>query len=104
MSLSVNVITDTVNEGQVLLDGVPISAGSYTTFTGCQDRVYAQVPMTIGTHVLTAPAPFQAYYYALTTAESLAFSLGGAFLPNAVLVDSTICHPGGPIRWMRRQA
>ncbi|MBK9074056.1 MAG: IgGFc-binding protein [Flavobacteriales bacterium] len=90
------LVTDAINAGAVLLDGVAIPAASFTPYIQRPDKAYADVLLTQGSHSLIAPGPFLAHNYGFGAAESYAQGIGSA-LPPALGQDSIICHPGGPI-------
>ncbi|MBK9539671.1 MAG: hypothetical protein IPO12_13145 [Flavobacteriales bacterium] len=90
------LVTDAINAGAVLLDGVAIPAASFTPYIQRPDKAYADVLLTQGSHTLSAPGPFLAHSYGFGAAESYAQGIGSA-LPPALGQDSIICHPGGPI-------
>ncbi|MBK8339280.1 MAG: hypothetical protein IPK99_04425 [Flavobacteriales bacterium] len=90
------LVTDAINAGAVLLDGVPIPAASFTSYAQRPDKAYTDVLLTQGSHSLVAPGPFLAHNYGFGAAESYAQGIGSA-LPPALGQDSIICHPGGPI-------
>ncbi len=90
------LVTDAINAGAVLLDGVAIPAASFTPYIQRPDKAYADVLLTQGSHTLSAPGPFLAHSYGFGSAESYAQGIGSV-LPPASGPDSVICHAGGPI-------
>lgn len=86
-----NVICETADIGTVLLDNVPIPAGSFTPFAANPVNSYAQVTITQGSHNLQAPNGFSGYVYGTGSAESYAYSVGSFRPEPPLLVDSALC-------------
>lgn len=88
---NVNVIMRTSNIGQLSLDGVPVPASSFSTFTSNVTMSYAQLSLTQGSHTLNADSGFTAYSYGTGSAESYAYSVGSYSKLQAINVDSVLC-------------
>lgn len=90
-SHNLNVIVETVDIGTVLLDNVPIPAGSFTAFPSNPLNSYASVPIAQGSHNIQAPNGFSAYVYGTGSAESYAYSVGSFQSEPPLLIDSALC-------------
>lgn len=88
--------TDSANAGQVLLDGTPIPPGDFVPYANMPGRVHADVVLSQGSHLLTAPLPFIAHTYGYGPAGSYAQGVG-LLLSTAFGADTVVCHAGGPI-------
>jgi gliding motility-associated-like protein len=91
----VNVVTKTVNTpGGILLDGVPIPAGSYTPCTGNPAYSFAAISITAGSHTLFTDSSFIATTYAWGQYESYGYLAGANLIdllaqPNIVFNSDT---------------
>jgi len=77
-------LTNDATAGNVLLDGAPIPAGSFTVLAGTGYST-AQVPISVGSHTLSAPNPLGLYVYGYAAFDSYGypggFSTGNGPLP-----------------------
>lgn len=91
----VNLVTKTVNTpGLILLDGVPIPAGSYTPVQGNPAYSFAAISITSGSHVLFTDSAFIATTYAWGQYESYGYLAGANLIdllaqPNIVFNNDT---------------
>lgn len=86
-----NIIVETADIGNILLDNVPIPAGSFSTFTANPLNAYAQITLAQGSHNLQANNGVTAYIYGMGTAESYSYSVGSFKSEPLFVVDTTIC-------------
>lgn len=86
-----NIIVETADVGNVLLDNVPIPASNFTLFSANPLNSYAQVPLTQGSHNLQANNGLTAYIYGMGSAESYSYSVGSFQSEPTFVVDTTIC-------------
>lgn len=86
-----NIIVETADIGNILLDNVPIPAGSFSMFTANPLNAYAQITLTQGSHSLQANNGVTAYIYGMGTAESYSYSVGSYKAEPLFVVDTTIC-------------
>ena len=86
-----NIVVETADIGNVLLDNNPIPAGNFSTFTSNPLNAYAQVNLTQGSHNLQASNGVTAYIYGMGTAESYSYSVGSFKAEPLFVVDTTIC-------------
>jgi len=89
-----NVIVETADIGNVLLDNVIIPAASFSPFPSNPINSYAQIPLTQGSHSLVSNNGVTGYVYGMGTAESYAYSVGSFKAEPLFLVDTTICTTG----------
>lgn len=87
----VNVIVETADIGNILLDNVPIPATSFSMFGSNPLNSYAQIPLTQGSHNLQANNGVTAYVYGMGSAESYSYSVGSFKSEPLFVVDTTIC-------------
>ncbi|HKR03274.1 MAG TPA: PKD domain-containing protein, partial [Bacteroidia bacterium] len=87
----VNIIMNTSHINQLTLDGIPVSAASFTPMTYCSTISYAQLPLTQGSHTLAADSGFTAYVYGSGSYESYAYSVGSYSKTKPIHVDSIFC-------------
>ncbi len=77
-------LTADASAGNVLLDGGPVPAGSFTVLAGTEYST-AQVSISIGSHTLFAPNPLGLYVYGYAAFDSYGypggFSTGNGLLP-----------------------
>ena len=85
----VNVVVANAGVGAVVLDGVPIPAGSYSAI-GASGFSGAQVPVTVGSHTLSAPVPFGLISYGFADADSYGYPGGLGLSEVAELTDLTL--------------
>lgn len=86
-----NIIVETADIGNILLDNVPIPAGNFSMFTANPLNAYAQITLTQGSHSLQANNGVTAYIYGMGTAESYSYSVGSYKAEPLFVVDTTIC-------------
>jgi len=94
-SYYLNLVTKTTNiAGGIILDGVPIAAGSYQPVTG--NPAYSFAPLTIlaGSHTLTSDSTFIATTYGFGQYESYGYLAGANLVdllaqPNIVFNNDT---------------
>lgn len=86
-----NIIVETADVGNVLLDNAPIPAGSFTMFGSNPLNSYAQIPLSQGSHNVQANNGLTAYIYGMGTAESYSYSVGSFKEEPLFVVDTTIC-------------
>lgn len=77
----VSVVTPTGAISQLLLDGNPIPASSFSTYAGCAGYSHAKVLVGAGSHQLASPAGFLAYAYGLAGGESYLYGLADRMAP-----------------------
>ncbi len=87
----VNIIVETADVGNVLLDNVPIPASNFTMFGTNPLNSFAQIPLTQGSHNLQANNGLTAYIYGMGSAESYSYSVGSFQSEPLFVVDTTIC-------------
>lgn len=88
----VNVITETASTGDVLLDGVPIGAPSFTAFANCPNFSYAQVLLAANSsYTLSCPDGLAGYVYGTGPAYTYAYSVGSFTPVPPLIVDSVFC-------------
>lgn len=97
MDATLTVVADQSDIGQVMLDGLPLDANLFAPFTGCPDKVYARTTVGQGTHVLGSNHPVQGYLFTTGQGISLAYALGAHTPDVATVLDTLVCHAGGPI-------
>jgi gliding motility-associated-like protein len=90
-----NLITKTVNiGGGILLDGVPVTAASYTPVNGNPAYSFAGLTITAGSHTLTSDSTFIATTYGFGQYESYGYLAGANLVdllaqPNIVFNNDT---------------
>jgi hypothetical protein len=72
-----------------------VAAGLFNNYTGCSNKVYARIPVPVGTHVLESPVGFAAYVFGTGVGESYAFAAHNIGAP--VVVNDTVICSDGPI-------
>ncbi|MBW2222879.1 MAG: IgGFc-binding protein [Deltaproteobacteria bacterium] len=72
---NVVALTTDVTAGMVLLDGTPLPAPMFTPLPGAT-RSAAQVPISVGTHTLSAPNPVGLYVYGYESFDSYGYPGG----------------------------
>lgn len=86
-----NIVVDAADATQVTLDGAPVPAALFNSYTGCPNTVYASMPITQGSHTLSCPGGLTGYIYGTGGYESYAYSVG-SFTPVPPLnLDSVYC-------------
>lgn len=89
----VGVVVPVSDVGLLTVDGVPVPAGSYQSYTACSDRRYASVAISSGVHQIASPNGFQSYITGVSNGEAY-----GAAVSNVggipVQQDSTVCGSG----------
>jgi hypothetical protein len=68
-------LTTDATANAVLLDGVPVPAGSFTALTGTEYSA-AQVEITVGSHTLSAPNPVALHVYGFGASDSYGYPGG----------------------------
>ena len=86
-----NIIVETADIGNVLLDNTIIPASSFSTFSSNPLNSYAQVSLTQGSHNLQSNNGVTGYIYGMGTAESYSYSVGSFKAEPMFQVDTTIC-------------
>lgn len=86
-----NIIVETADVGNVLLDNAPIPAGNFNMFSTNPLNSYAQIPLSSGSHNVQAANGLTAYIYGMGTAESYTYSVGSFKQEPLFVVDTTIC-------------
>lgn len=86
-----NIIVETADIGNVLLDNTLIPASSFNTFSSNPLNSYAQIPLTQGSHSLQSNNGVTGYVYGMGTAESYSYSVGSFKAEPLFQVDTTIC-------------
>jgi gliding motility-associated-like protein len=86
-----NIIVETADIGNVLLDNVIIPAANFNTFSANPLNSYAQIPLTQGSHNLQSNNGVTGYIYGMGTAESYSYSVGSFKAEPQFVVDTTIC-------------
>lgn len=86
-----NIVVETADIGNILLDNVPISAGNFNMFPANPLNAYAQITLTQGSHSLQANNGVTGYIYGMGTAESYSYSVGSFKAEPLFVVDTTIC-------------
>lgn len=92
---SVSVVVPNAAVGQLTLDGVVVNPSLFQSYSGCTDRKYAKIPVTVGRHKLQAAAGFQAYMFGTGYGESYSASVHD-IRATPVPQDSVVCG-GGPL-------
>jgi hypothetical protein len=72
---NVVALTSDVAAGNVRLDGSPLSASDFTPLPGASYSA-AQVPISVGTHTLSAPNPVGLYVYGYESFDSYGYPGG----------------------------
>ena len=83
----VNIAVPTIAVDSLLLDGVTIDASLFTLIGG-SGLSGAQIPITAGSHTLTASQPFGIYVYGFNSFESYGYPGGMALAETNPLGDS----------------
>ena len=86
-----NIIVETADIGNVLLDNTLIPASSFSTFSANPLNSYAQVSLSQGSHNLQSNNGVTGYIYGMGTAESYSYSVGSFKAEPQFQVDTTIC-------------
>ncbi len=86
-----NIIVETADIGNIVLDGSLIPAGNFSMFTANPLNSYAQITLTQGSHSLQANNGVTGYIYGMGTAESYSYSVGSFKSEPQFVVDTTIC-------------
>lgn len=86
------VVVETASTNQVVLDGAPVPAASFTPYTSCSTHSYATLPLTQGSHSVSCPTGLIGYVYGVgSNYETYAYSVG-SFTPVPPLqIDSVFC-------------
>jgi uncharacterized protein (TIGR03382 family) len=94
----VNVVTPTATVGSVLLDGIPIPAGSFSSI-GSSGFSGAQVPIVLGGHTLSGPLPFGVIVYGFDSFDSYGYpgGLGLAEVAELASLDVTPKNATNPV-------
>jgi len=87
----VNVVAPTATVGSVLLDGIPIPAGSFSPI-GASGFSGAQVPIVLGNHSLSGPLPFGITTYGFADYDSYGYP-GGLALAEVAELASLVVTP-----------
>lgn len=88
---NLNVVMKTSHTSQLLLDGIPVSSSLFTAIPSCNTISYVQLPLTQGSHTLSADSGFTAYVYGTGAAESYAYSVGSFSKSAPIPIDSILC-------------
>ncbi|MBL0045866.1 MAG: gliding motility-associated C-terminal domain-containing protein [Flavobacteriales bacterium] len=80
---SVSVVMQTANIGQLQLDGIAVNAALFQAYMGCAGWSQAILPVTVGTHSLTATGGFIGYESGTGTGESYAFGIASVAIASA---------------------
>lgn len=73
---SVNIVADADEVDNIQLDGEPLPAGAWSGYLGDPNKVYRQISLSPGEHILSSPAPFQAYVYGIGFADAYTYFAG----------------------------
>jgi len=87
----VNVVISTADIGTLILDGTAIAGSAFIAFPQCPNKVYAQLPLTPGSHTLECPNGFSAYVYGTGQEESYAYSVGSFTPVPPPPIHETVC-------------
>jgi len=80
----INVVAPNAIVGAVLLDGLPIPAGSYNPI-GVSGFSAVRVPVTLGSHTLQATLPFGVFSYGFDSYDSYGYPGGLSLAPIATV-------------------
>lgn len=86
-----NLVTASTNVGSITIDGIPVAAGLFTAYAACPEVSHATLPISEGSHTLSAAEGFSAYVYGMGEAESYAYSVGSFSDEPPLPVDTVLC-------------
>jgi gliding motility-associated-like protein len=91
------IIARTPDVSSVTLDGQPLGINQFSLVPGCTQYSYARLPISVGSHRLTANNGLTAYAYGVGQAESYGYSVGSFQRPDFVepLLETAICTNEG---------